>query len=103
VVKPTATERIPAVTDHDAERARLAAVQAELASIEVEARKLLEACAVYLNALARAADDTDDADPLPRDIADRITALLDRRRLAEAEVWELAAEMREQGMNLPAS
>jgi hypothetical protein len=88
------------MTDHDAERHRLAAVQAELAMIEVEARKLLEAAGIYLAAIARVADD-DDA-PLAADLADHITSLLDRRRLAEVEVYELAAELREQGMNLPA-
>jgi hypothetical protein len=89
------------MTDHDAERLRLAAVQAELAMIEVEDRKLLEVCAAYLNALCRAAADAGDEAPQARDLADRIRSLLDRRRLAEAEVYELATEMREQGMILP--
>jgi hypothetical protein len=87
------------MTDTDPERARLVAVQAELAMIEVEARKLLEAAGIYLAAIARAADD-DDA-PLAADIADRITSLLDRRRLAEVEVYELAAELRERGILAP--
>jgi hypothetical protein len=73
-------------TDH---RRRLAAAQAELVSVDAEARKVLEACSIYLGALARA----DDADPLARQLADRCRSLLDRRTLAIAELHEQAREM----------
>jgi hypothetical protein len=72
-----------------------------LASVEIEGRKLLEACATYLDALCRAADDTDSGDPLARDLADRCRSLLDRRTLAVAEVFELERELKERGILCP--
>jgi hypothetical protein len=79
------------VTDLDrgAHRRRLAAAQNELMTVDYETRRVLEAAAVHLGALARA----DDADPLARQLADRCRSLLDRRRLAVTEIHEQAREM----------
>jgi hypothetical protein len=87
--------------DRDAHRLRLAHAQAELMSTQIEAFKLLEAAGRYLDATRRAADDEGIDVPHVRALADRCRSLLDRRRVAEIELYELAAEMREQGADIP--
>ena len=65
-------------------------------SFPTEARRLLEAACVYLDALVRAA--ADDEAPRAVALAAAIRNLLDRRVLLEAEVHELDAELREAGL-----
>jgi hypothetical protein len=88
------------VTDtRDAQRARLAAAQAELVDVEVDSRRLLAFSEAVLAAIAKAG--TEDNAPLAGELAGQIRALLDRYELAKAEAFELAAELREQGVDLP--
>ena len=81
------------MTDTAEQRHRLARSQAQLAELEVEGRQLLKAAGIYLDHLARTADDTDDEAPLARDLADRITAVLDRRATTVMEIHEQAREV----------
>lgn len=81
------------MTTQATEQARLARAQNELTMIDVEARLLLKAAGAYFDALARAAAADDTEEPLAADFANRIRALLDRRTLVIADVYEQAREM----------